>query len=70
MKQEKQQAIALMRYGAIAPLIAGLDERLSKQDRFLHGTIHQRTCRTGWPRASLCTLNHRKMVSGLSEPRV
>ena len=30
----------------------------------------QRTCRTGWPRASLCTLNHRKMVSGLSEPRV
>ena len=26
MKQEKQQAIALMRYGAIAPLIAGLDE--------------------------------------------
>ena len=29
MKQEKQQAIALMRYGAIAPLIAGLDEDLS-----------------------------------------
>lgn len=27
MKQEKQQEIALMRYGAIAPMIAGLDER-------------------------------------------
>ena len=27
MKQEKQQEIALMRYGAIAPIIAGLDER-------------------------------------------
>ena len=26
MKQEKQQEIALMRYGAIAPIIAGLDE--------------------------------------------
>ena len=25
MKQEKQQAIALMRYGAIAPLITGID---------------------------------------------
>ena len=25
MKQEKQQEIALMRYGAIAPIIAGLD---------------------------------------------
>lgn len=27
MKQEQQQAIALMRYGAIAPLVTGLDDR-------------------------------------------
>ena len=32
MKQEKQQAIALMRYGAIAPLIAGLDEDYPPKD--------------------------------------
>lgn len=30
MKQEKQQAIALWRYGAIAPLIAGLMKTTSK----------------------------------------
>lgn len=33
MKQEKQQEIALMRYGAIAPIIAGLDERYVIQAR-------------------------------------
>lgn len=34
MKSEKQQAIALMRYGAIAPLIAGLDENYSSKTAF------------------------------------
>ena len=34
MKQEKQQAIALMRYGAIAPLIAGLDEDYPSKTAF------------------------------------
>lgn len=34
MKQEKQQEIALMRYGAIAPMIAGLDERYPSKTAF------------------------------------
>lgn len=34
MKPEKQQAIALMRYGAIAPLIAGLDENYPSKTAF------------------------------------
>ena len=34
MNQEKQQAIALMRYGAIAPLIAGLDEDYPSKTAF------------------------------------
>lgn len=34
MKQEQQQEIALMRYGAIAPLIAGLDEGYKSQNAF------------------------------------
>ena len=34
MKQEKQQKIALMRYGAIAPIIAGLDERYPSKTAF------------------------------------
>ena len=34
MKQEKQQDIALMRYGAIAPLIAGLDENYKNKTAF------------------------------------
>lgn len=34
MKQEQQQEIALMRYGAIAPLIAGLDEGYPSQNAF------------------------------------
>ena len=34
MKQEKQQEIALMRYGAIAPVIAGLDERYPSKTAF------------------------------------
>ena len=34
MKQEKQQEIALMRYGAIAPIIAGLDERYPSKTAF------------------------------------
>lgn len=34
MKQEKQQEIALMRYGAVAPLIAGLDENYPSKTAF------------------------------------
>lgn len=34
MKPEKQQQIALMRYGAIAPLIAGLDENYPSKTAF------------------------------------
>lgn len=34
MKQEKQQEIALMRYGAIAPIIAGLDENYPNKTAF------------------------------------
>ena len=34
MKQEQQQEIALMRYGAIAPLISGLDEAYPSQNAF------------------------------------
>ena len=34
MKQEKQQKIALMRYAAIAPLIAGLDENYPSKTAF------------------------------------
>lgn len=34
MKQEKQHEIALMRYGAIAPIIAGLDERYPSKTAF------------------------------------
>ena len=34
MKQEKQQEIALMRYSAIAPIIAGLDERYPSKTAF------------------------------------
>lgn len=34
MKPEKQQEIALMRYGAIAPLIAGLDENYPSKTAF------------------------------------
>lgn len=34
MKQEKQQEIALMRYGAIAPIIAGLDENYPNRTAF------------------------------------
>ena len=34
MKQEKQQEIALMRYGAIAPIIAGLDENYHNKTAF------------------------------------
>ena len=34
MKTEKQQEIALMRYGAIAPLIAGLDENYPSKTAF------------------------------------
>ena len=34
MKQEKQQEIALMRYGAIAPIMAGLDERYPNKAAF------------------------------------
>jgi len=34
MKQERKQEIALMRYGAIAPLIAGLDDSFSSQNAF------------------------------------
>lgn len=34
MKQEQQQEIALMRYGAIAPLISGLDDQYPSQNAF------------------------------------
>lgn len=34
MKQEKQQEVALMRYAAIAPLIAGLDENYPNKSAF------------------------------------
>ena len=34
MKPEKQQGIALMRYGAVAPLIAGLDENYPSKTAF------------------------------------
>ena len=34
MKEELKQGIALMRYGAIAPLIAGLDEEYPSQNAF------------------------------------
>lgn len=34
MKQAKQQEIALMRYGAIAPMIAGIDERYPSKTAF------------------------------------
>ena len=34
MKQEKQQEVALMRYAAIAPLIAGLDENYKNKTAF------------------------------------
>ena len=34
MNQEKQQKIALMRYDAIAPLVAGLDERYPSKSAF------------------------------------
>ena len=34
MKPEKQQEIALMRYGAVAPLIAGLDENYPSKTAF------------------------------------
>lgn len=34
MKQDKQQAVALMRYGAIAPIIAGLDENYPNKSSF------------------------------------
>ena len=34
MKQEKQQEVALMGYGAIAPIIAGLDERYPSKTAF------------------------------------
>lgn len=34
MKQEQQQEIALMRYGAIAPLISGLDDEYPTQNAF------------------------------------
>ena len=39
MKQEKQQEIALMRYGAIAPIIAGLDERYPSSPIFFLTTV-------------------------------
>ena len=70
MKQEKQQAIALMRYGAIAPLIAGLDEDYPSKTAFYMELSTKGLVGPDGLRASLCTLNHRKMVSGLSEPRV
>ena len=38
MKQELKQEIALMRYGAIAPLIAGLDESYQSQNAFYEET--------------------------------
>ena len=34
MKQEQKQEIALMRYSAIAPLVAGLDESYKNQTAF------------------------------------
>ena len=34
MKQEQKQEIALMRYAAIAPLVAGLDESYPSQNAF------------------------------------
>ena len=34
MKSEKQQEIALMRYGAIAPLVSGLDENYPSKTAF------------------------------------
>ena len=34
MKQEQKQEIALMRYAAIAPLVAGLDENYPSQNAF------------------------------------
>ena len=34
MKEDLKQQIALMRYGAIAPLIAGLDEDYPSQNAF------------------------------------
>ena len=34
MKSEKQQEIALMRYGAIAPLISGLDDKYPSKTAF------------------------------------
>ena len=70
MKQEKQQAIALMRYGAIAPLIAGLDEDYPSKTAFYMELSTKGLDRTGWPRASLCTLNHRKWYLDYQEPRV
>ena len=39
MKQEKQQEIARMRYGAIAPMIAGLDERYPSSPIFFLATV-------------------------------
>lgn len=41
MKQEKQQEIALMRYGAIAPIIAGLDERYPNKTAFTQKSLQK-----------------------------
>lgn len=41
MKQEKQQEIALMRYGAIAPIIAGLDERYPSKTAFTQKSLQK-----------------------------
>ena len=46
MKQEHKQEIALMRYSAIAPLVAGLDESYKNQTAFFRIRI-----REGDPRA-------------------
>lgn len=37
MEQEKMQAVALVRYSAITPLITGLQDDYSSRDAFLNG---------------------------------
>ncbi len=58
MKQEKQQEIALMRYGAIAPIIAGLDERYPSKTAFYTEISAKGLSGPGWEAPSLCSRHH------------
>ena len=69
MEQEKKQAVALMRYLAIAPLITGTQEDYESLSAYFRTSLRKRDQSTGRIPPALFSGNSREMVPFLQEIR-